>query len=102
VWIAEVDVDSGVHGELGVFSHFGPLIPGERSGERSGKMPDLSGDGISDGFGTTVVGEVEQHHEPAGPLHQHPDLGCAFSSSDDQVAFPMSGHSPVFDFGGSF
>jgi hypothetical protein len=41
---------------------------------------------------------VQQHDEPGGALDQGADRGGAVFS-DDQVAFPVSGHGPISDLG---
>ena len=44
-------------------------------------------------------GQVQQQHEPGGPLDQGADRGPP-GRSDDQVAFPVAGHGPVRYLGG--
>jgi hypothetical protein len=101
VWVAEVDGHSGVDPEPGMLCQFGSLVPGQCSHQSVGESLDLSGDGGSDGFGASVVWQVQQHDEPAGPFHHHTDLGVAVTGADDEITLPVAGHRTILDLGSS-
>jgi hypothetical protein len=46
-----------------------------------------------------AFGETDEHDEPAVPFDQRGDH--AGPAAVEEVAFPVAGHGPVFDFGWS-
>ena len=67
----------------------------------SGSLRDRSSHGLVDLLGDAAVGEVQQHHVAGGALDEGADRGRGVLA-DDQVAFPVAGHGPVFDLGWPF
>jgi hypothetical protein len=77
-----------------------PLVPGEGSGELCRKSKRVGGESFSDVFCGPVV-DLDEYPEPGGTLDQGRDRAGAVLA-DDQVAFPVTGHSPVVGLAGSF
>jgi hypothetical protein len=117
VRVAEVDVDPGLHGELGVLSHLRPLVPGQGAAELLGQAADRLGDGVTDGLrsmageGRTVLdagfaavaihaGQVQERGEPRRPLDEGPDRRAV--ETKDEIALPMAGNGSVGSLGGPF
>ena len=114
--VAEVDVEVGIDSELSMLGHLGALVPGQRLPELLGQSRDRQHYSVTYGLGA-VAGEsgpvvdpfllavawhrwqVQQHREPAGPLHKRPDCGTV--ESEDQVTFPVSWHGSIVGFGRS-
>src|SRR5919199_4194283 len=92
--VTEVDVDTGLDGELGVLSHFLTLVPGDALAEEFGQVLHFSGQECSDPYSIAVVGDTHQHHEPGGPFDQGGDLG-AVALAEDEIAFPETRHGPI-------
>ena len=101
VGVAEVDGDTGLDAEAGVFGHLDALVPGDRAAQRVGQCRDRGGHLVSDVFSGLVVAEVQQDHEAGGTLDQCADRGTVVAA-DDQVAFPVAGHGSVGDLGRAF
>jgi hypothetical protein len=86
VGIAEVDRDAGLDCEVDVASHLASLIPGERTAKMRGQQVHGVDQRGADLVGTVTVGQMQQHHEPGGPLDECSD-GRAVLRPHDQVAF---------------
>ena len=54
---------------------------------------------VADLFGAVAARQVQQHHEPGAAFDQGAD-GGGVVRAEDQIAFPVSGHGPIFDLGG--
>ena len=99
-----------------MLGQFGSLVPGQGATELFGQSRELCGDGGVDGFGTVTGqwcsvldrrqdsvafhrGQVQQHRVPGRAFHQRADGRLV--QPDDQIAFPVPGHRPVGDLGGT-
>ena len=91
--VAEVDLDAGRQLEALVPRHFRAAIPGQGAVELMRQAPSMSGQGRS--HGVRVFGHrLDQHHLARASLHQGRDL--AMGIAEQQVAFPVPWHGPVF------
>jgi hypothetical protein len=61
----------------------------------------ILGEGVADGLGRVVTGQVEEHDVAGGTLDQGPDRGPA-GLADDEVTLPVAGNGPVGHLGGTF
>jgi very-short-patch-repair endonuclease len=101
VRVAEVDLHAGVDRELAVLGELAALVPGDGPHEGGRKSLDLGGHRGANELGGVTVGKMQQHHEPSRSLDESADCG-AVVLADEQVAFPVAGHGPVFDLSGPF
>jgi hypothetical protein len=98
-WVAEVDLDTGVDGELLVFGHLAAVIPGQRVSHLLGQPLDGSCQRRAHPLGGEPVRQREQQDIAAVALHQRPDR--AGPPAEYQVAFSVAGHRPVGRLSGS-
>jgi transposase-like protein len=73
VRIAEVDLDAGVDGEVGVTGHLGSLIPGSGSAELGRKSPGRPWHGLLDALDERPSAAQDARHE--GPGRRSDKLG---------------------------
>jgi hypothetical protein len=79
--VAEVDRETGVDAQLGVLSHLGALVPGQRSSQLFGERRDRGGDRVADGF-RAVPGECRPVLCPWLPaVAVHTRVGCVNSAA---------------------
>ena len=64
----------------------------------AGSLADLAGQGRAHVLGGAAVRQVEKDDITARALHQRPDRR-ATTFADDEIAFPVSGHSTICDLG---
>src|SRR5882757_7296620 len=112
-WIAEVDLDSRIDLETTVLSHFGPLIPGQRTTQFFGQGDDGARDRIAHGFSSVSrerrsvlgmwtfarplqPGKMQEHRKARGAFDQRAD--CRATRTNNQISFPMSRHCSICDF----
>jgi hypothetical protein len=94
VRITEIDVDSGLDGEVRVVGHLFSLVPGNAFAEELGKVLHLLGQEGRDALGGPVVRDSHEHGESAGTLDQGRDLRLA-AFADDQISLPEAGNRAV-------
>ncbi len=98
--VTEVDAHLRGHGDLGVLSQFGALVPGQGLAQVLGQGLDGGQKTVADRDRTVALGQVDQHREPGLSLDEGGD-GRATVRPQDQIALPMSWHGPVGNLGGS-
>lgn len=86
--------------ELGVQGHLFAVVPGDRVAHLLGQLQDPAAEGGDDLVRGAPVGQRHEHHVAARPFDEGGHCGVA--GADHQVAFPMAGHGPIGDLGGSF
>ena len=91
-WVAEIDLDTGVDGELQVFGHLLAVIPGEGAAQLLRQSEDGGGQCRPHALGGEPVREWEQEHIAAVALHQ--GSHCARPPAEHQVAFPVARAPP--------
>ena len=98
VRIAEVDIDVGRDGELGVLSELTALVPGQRFGEFVGQTRQLCCETLSDVSRGAVI-DSDELAVSGGAFHNARHRGLA-GFPDDQVAFPVAGDGTILNLCG--
>ena len=80
--------------------HLGAAVPGQRPADLWWQATDRGENRVADGQRVSA-GQRHEDQEPRGAFDQSCDGGLAVLP-DDQVAFPVPGYGPAFDFGGTF
>src|SRR5207245_9504318 len=97
--VAEVDLDLGGDGELGVVGHLQAAIPGQRAAQLLRQARDLPAERLGDRAAARAA-DRDQQHEAGVALDQRRDLAVA--AALQQVAFPVAGDRPVGRLGRPF
>lgn len=94
MWVAEVDLNIRGQGELLVGMHLGAPVPGQRLVELLWQFAGMLDERVDDRLRVFAI-ELHQHHVARLTL----DQGCnlAVAATKDQITFPMSRHSSVFN-----
>src|SRR4029077_2755340 len=107
------DLESRIDLETTVLSHFGSLIPGQRTPQFFGQGNDGTHDRVAHSFGSVSrerrsafgartfamsrqPGKVQQHRKACGSFDQRADRRTV--ETDNQVSLPMSWHCSICDF----
>src|SRR5258708_1470914 len=89
VRVGEIHRDIGCEGEGGVLGHLGALVPGDRSAQVRGHVPDGLDDALADRFGVAAVRQRNRDKVPALALHQGSHRGFP-RLADHEVTFPVA------------
>src|SRR6266496_3732989 len=90
--VAEVDLDVGGDGELGVLGHPQAAIPGQRGAQLLRQTRDLTAERSDDRAGV-LAADGDEDDEAGLALDQGRDLAVA--AAGEQVAFPVARDRPV-------
>jgi len=69
----EEDGDPGDRREFVVAAHLAALIPGQRPSRASQKAREGVDEGVTDMFGASPVGQVQEHHVAGGAVDEGAD-----------------------------
>src|SRR5260221_6162634 len=89
VRVGGIHRDIGCDGEGGVLGHLGALVPGDRSAQVRGHVPDGLDDALADRFGVAAVRQRNRDKVPALALHQGSHRGFP-RLADHEVTFPVA------------
>src|SRR5574337_329864 len=100
VWVAEVDLHTGVFAEPGVLGHLAPSVVGQALAHGLGYCVELVGEFLqhmrrSRWIG---VGELDQHHQARGALDQRAN-GAGVVRTLDEIALPVAWQLAILDLG---
>jgi hypothetical protein len=114
--VAKVDFQPAIDAKLCMLCHLGSLIPRERLSEFFRQLTHGLDNGLADSFGSMtskrwavlnpesalisfLTRQVQQHRKSRTAFNESADRRA--SEAKDEIAFPMTGHCPVGNFGRS-
>jgi len=91
--VAEIDLDPGLGGQLGMARHLFTLVIGQRLAHRCRNAAELKRIARQGGGGGSII-HLSQQHQAEGAFDQDPHRR-AVTRPLEEVAFPVAGQNPV-------